>query len=146
MGHRAEADKATTRLTRLAPITTRFFNPFMQWFTGRLPGCGVVTHLGRVTGRTYRAPVLVVRRRDEYVIGLWYGSQAQWVKNVRAAGRCELRTRGRDYELVDPTVVGARGISLLPRPLRIGARVLRLSECLVMHRSLNRAREKRLLQ
>ena len=109
----------------------------MRWFTERLPGFGVVTHRGRASGKTYRAPVLVVRRGDDYVIGLWYGSEAQWVKNVRAAGRCELRTRQRDYQLVDPVLVQDGGRSLLPLPLRLGAKVLRLSECLTMHRPVD---------
>ena len=124
----------TTRLTRLAPVTTRYFNPVMRWFTGRLPGFGIVTHRGRVSGRSHQAPVLLVRRGDDYVIGLWYGSQAQWVKNVRTAGRCGLRTGGRDYELIDPVVVGAGSLSLLPLPLRFGARALGLTECLTMRR------------
>lgn len=125
---------ATTRLTRFAPLTTRFFNPLMRSFIGRLPGFGIVTHVGRATGRSHRSPVLLVRNGPDYVIGLWYGSQVQWVKNVRAAGRCQLHTRGRSFELVDPIVVGDGCIPLLPQPLRWGGRLLGLSECLTMHR------------
>ena len=123
---------ATTRLTRFAPVTTRFFNPLMKWITARLPGFGVVTHVGRTTGKAYRAPVLVIRNQEGYVIALWYGSEAQWVKNVRAAGHCGLRTRGRDYRLADPQLVANGCEHLLPLPLRFGARLLRVRECLTM--------------
>ena len=127
---------AKTRLTRFAPVTTRFFNPLMKSITARLPGFGVVTHVGRTTGKTYRAPVLVIGNKDGYVIALWYGSQAHWVKNVRAAGRCLLRTRGHDYRLVDPELVTDGSDQLLPLPLRFGARLLRVSECLTMRRDV----------
>lgn len=39
---------------------------------------------------------------DGYVLALTYGPDTDWVKNVLAAGGCELRTRGRAIRLVSP--------------------------------------------
>ena len=65
----------------------------------RLPGFGVVVHTGRRTHRQYRTPVNVFRRADRYIIALTYGPDADWVRNVRASGGCELETRGHTLRL-----------------------------------------------
>ena len=39
---------------------------------------------------------------DGYLIALTYGPGTDWVKNVLAAGGCELETRGRIVRLVSP--------------------------------------------
>jgi deazaflavin-dependent oxidoreductase (nitroreductase family) len=66
------------------------------------PGWAVVVHRGRKSGATFRTPLWAFRRRDKYVIALTYGSNADWVRNVMAAGGCELETRRRRYQLSDP--------------------------------------------
>src|SRR5947208_12462237 len=66
------------------------------------PGFGVVIHRGRRSGREYQTPVNVFAAEDGYVLALTYGPDTDWVKNVLAAGGCELRTRGRAIRLVSP--------------------------------------------
>jgi len=73
--------------TRLAPV---------------VPGFGVVVHQGRRSGRRYQTPVNVFRSGSGYVIALTYGPDSDWVRNVLAAGRCELRTAGRTVSLTAP--------------------------------------------
>ncbi len=68
----------------------------------RLPGFGVVVHSGRRSGRLYQTPVNVFPAQDAYVFALTYGPDTDWVKNVLAAGGCELRTGGRVIRLVAP--------------------------------------------
>jgi deazaflavin-dependent oxidoreductase (nitroreductase family) len=68
------------------------------------PGWAVVVHRGRKSGKTFRTPLWAFRRRDGYVIALTYGSSADWVRNVLAAGGCELETRRRRYQVSDPRV------------------------------------------
>jgi hypothetical protein len=66
------------------------------------------------------------RAGDGYVIALMYGSGAQWVRNVLAAGGCTVLTRGRRIAFVDPRVVRDphRGPAPAPiRPLLAAARV-----------------------
>jgi deazaflavin-dependent oxidoreductase (nitroreductase family) len=68
-----------------------------------LPGLGVVVHRGRTTGKQFRTPVNVFPRPgDRYVLALTYGSDTDWVRNVVAAGGCELLTRGTHIELTAP--------------------------------------------
>ena len=80
----AKANKAG--LNRL----TRFVAPWA-------PGWAVVIHRGRKSGRTFRTPLWAFARRGGYVIALTYGSDADWVRNVMAAGGCEVRLDGHDY-------------------------------------------------
>jgi deazaflavin-dependent oxidoreductase (nitroreductase family) len=70
-----------------------------------VPGFGVVLHRGRRSGRGYRTPVNVFPTEDGYLFALTYGPDADWVRNVLAAGGCELRTRGRSVRLVEPRLV-----------------------------------------
>jgi deazaflavin-dependent oxidoreductase (nitroreductase family) len=69
-----------------------------------MPGLGVIVHRGRRSGRVYQTPVTVFPTDGGYVIALTYGPDTDWVKNVLAAGTCELRTRGRIVQLGSPRV------------------------------------------
>jgi deazaflavin-dependent oxidoreductase (nitroreductase family) len=70
-----------------------------------MPGFGVVVHAGRRTGRRYQTPVNVFPAGDGYLHALTYGPDSDWVKNVLAAGGCELVTRGQIVRLVSPQLV-----------------------------------------
>jgi deazaflavin-dependent oxidoreductase (nitroreductase family) len=76
---------------------TRHIAPWM-------PGLGVVVHRGRRSGNVYETPVNVFGAEDGYLLALTYGPDTDWVKNVLAAGGCELRTRGRVIHLTDPSL------------------------------------------
>jgi deazaflavin-dependent oxidoreductase (nitroreductase family) len=115
---------ARTRMTFLRPFTTHLFNPVSRLFAGRLPGFGILSYMGRTSGRHYRTPINVFRRGDDFVFALTYGSDVQWVKNVLAAGRCDIRILGRDVALVDPEVFTDPSRHLMPLPVRL---ILRLS-------------------
>jgi deazaflavin-dependent oxidoreductase (nitroreductase family) len=69
-----------------------------------MPGLGVVVHHGRRSGRVYQTPVNVFATEDGYVFALTYGPDTDWVKNVLAAGGCELRTRGHVVRLTSPSL------------------------------------------
>src|SRR5215469_6031273 len=84
----------------------------------RMPGLGVVVHRGRRSGRRYETPVNVFSAEDGYLLALTYGPDTDWVKNVLAAGGCELRTRGRVVRLDSPRLYHdetRRGIRALER-------------------------------
>jgi deazaflavin-dependent oxidoreductase (nitroreductase family) len=69
------------------------------------PGFGVITHHGRRTGKVFHTPVKVFPQTGQFVIPLTYGTRCDWVKNVRAAGGCDLRMQLRDVRLVNPRLV-----------------------------------------
>jgi deazaflavin-dependent oxidoreductase (nitroreductase family) len=91
---------------------TRHIAPWM-------PGLAVVVHRGRKSGREYRTPVNLFTGDDgRFIIALTYGPGTDWVKNVLAAGGCEIRTRGRAFRAGDPSVYhdeSRRGIRPLER-------------------------------
>ena len=67
-----------------------------------MPGLGLVVHRGRRSGTEYQTPVNVFPTGGGFVIALTYGPDTDWVRNVLAAGGCELRTRGRVVHLIEP--------------------------------------------
>src|SRR4030081_2516105 len=79
-------------------------NRITSRFADRLPGFGILTHVGRKSGRVYRTPVNVFRAPEGFLIALTYGRESEWVRNVLAAGGCELETRGVRYRLSAPTI------------------------------------------
>ena len=89
----------------LAKINIAFTNRITSLFAGWLPGFGILTHMGRKSGKVYRTPVNVFRVPNGFIVALTYSSQSEWVKNVLAAGGCELKTRGKKYQLSAPKVV-----------------------------------------
>jgi deazaflavin-dependent oxidoreductase (nitroreductase family) len=71
----------------------------------RLPFLAVAVHYGRRSGRRYETPVMVFRAPAGFTIALTYGPQrTDWVRNVVAAGGCELRTGGRTLQTRSPRV------------------------------------------
>ena len=107
-------------------------NPISRLIAARLPFFGVLTYRGRRTGRTYRTPINVFRRGDRYVFFLTYGSDVQWVKNVRAAGGCSIRMLRREVRLVDPELIVDPTRRLVPLPVRIVGRLIGVTEFLQM--------------
>src|ERR1035438_5942892 len=103
----------------LAKINIAFTNRITSLFAGWFPGFGILTHVGRKSGKVYRTPVNVFRAPDGFVIALTYGSQSEWVKNVLAAGGCELQNRGKKYQLSAPKVVHDPTRCRFPIPVRL---------------------------
>jgi deazaflavin-dependent oxidoreductase (nitroreductase family) len=79
-------------------VTNRILGPL----AARVPGMGVVVHVGRKSGRAYRTPVIVFRQGNRFVIALTYGRESEWVRNVLARGGCEFETRGQTLRLTSP--------------------------------------------
>jgi deazaflavin-dependent oxidoreductase (nitroreductase family) len=117
---------------RFRSLAIRAVNPVTRLFAGWMPGFGLLTYRGRTTGRTYHLPINVFVRGDKYLFALTYGSDSQWVKNVLAAGGCEIRVRGRDVRLVDPEVIVDPDLNLLPWPARFVERTGGATELLRM--------------
>jgi deazaflavin-dependent oxidoreductase (nitroreductase family) len=75
-------------------------NQVVKHVAPRLPTLGLIVHRGRKSGRRYETPVMVFRDGNQFLIALTYGGEhTDWVKNVVAAGGCQLRTGGRTYEM-----------------------------------------------
>jgi deazaflavin-dependent oxidoreductase (nitroreductase family) len=112
----------------LAKINIAFTNRMTGLFAGWLPGFGILTHLGRKSGKVYRTPVNVFRAPNGFIIALTYSSQSAWVKNVLAAGGCELTTRRKKYLLSAPKVVRDPSRRRFPIPVRVVLRIVGADE------------------
>jgi deazaflavin-dependent oxidoreductase (nitroreductase family) len=95
-----------------------------------MPGFGVVVHRGRRSGRRYQTPVNVFRAPDGYVIALTYGAETDWVKNVLAAGGCELRTHGQTVPLSSPRLFHDENRSGIRPVERQALRILNVADFL----------------
>lgn len=81
------------------------FNP-MQMKSAGTPGAyaSVIHHVGRASGNEYRTPVGAVSTDDGFVIALPYGTEADWLKNVLAAGTATLVHEGETHPIHEVTV------------------------------------------
>jgi deazaflavin-dependent oxidoreductase (nitroreductase family) len=120
------------RLARFNRVATnRVLGPLAR----RLPGFAVVIHTGRRSGQTYRTPVNLFTRGDDYIIAITYGPESQWVHNVLAAGGADVETRGRRLILAEPEVVRDPAQSLVPKPVRVPLRLAKVDAFMVLKRS-----------
>ena len=112
----------------LAKVNIAVTNRITSLFAGWLPGFGILTHVGRRSGKVYRTPINVFRAQNGFIVALTYSSQSEWVKNVLAAGGCELKTRGKKYRLFAPTVVHDSTRRRFPIPVRLVLRLVGAEE------------------
>ncbi|CAM4012424.1 nitroreductase family deazaflavin-dependent oxidoreductase [Smaragdicoccus niigatensis] len=68
---------------------------------------GVIYHRGRTSGRELQTPVTPIASDDGFIIGLPYGRETQWLKNVLAAGEATVRYQGEMVRVTDPRIVEA---------------------------------------
>ncbi|WP_280266912.1 nitroreductase family deazaflavin-dependent oxidoreductase [Nocardia wallacei] len=112
-------------------INKRVFNP-RAVASGKWP---VLIHVGRRSGETYRTPLDAFPVDGGYLFVPVYGTGADWVRNILAAGTARLRIEGREVNLAAPRLVGKTEAfqalsSDAPRPPGL----LRITEFLRMDR------------
>lgn len=98
----------------------------------------VVHHVGRSSGTEYRTPVTPIGAGpdDEFVVGLPYGSQADWVRNVLAAGTARVTYDGATWTVDRPEVIPATEVAGRMKPSeRLVGQLFGVGECLRVHRA-----------
>jgi deazaflavin-dependent oxidoreductase (nitroreductase family) len=106
---------------------TRVVNPLIIRFAGGwwFPMFSVLRHRGRRSGEMYATPISAMPRGDFFWLGLTFGEDAAWARNIVAAGDCDLRYRGTDYHLTDPAVLDTSAVrSQLPPVMGFGLKML----------------------
>ena len=95
----------------------------------------VLRHTGRKSGTQYQTPVTARWTADGFVIGLPYGPNTDWLKNVLASGSATLMHDGRSYPCDELEVVpmGEAADDFSAAERRI-LRLMGVDECLRMHR------------
>jgi deazaflavin-dependent oxidoreductase (nitroreductase family) len=124
-----------TRLAFMRPVTTTIVNPITRRIAGWMPWFGIIRYRGRTSGRSYATPMNVFERDDGYVLALTYGADVDWVKNVIAAGGCELETRRRRLNLTDPRLVVDASCRPVPAFVRPFLRLLGVDTFMLLRRA-----------
>lgn len=119
---------------RLARANRRVANHVTRPIAVRAPYMAVVVHTGRRSGRRYRTPVMILAAPEGYTVALVYGMESDWVKNVLAAGACDLEIRGRLERVSVSGVVHDETRSRAPWPIRQGLRVLDVADFMILVR------------
>ena len=89
----------------LARFNRHVTNPIQRMWAGWAPTMGILTHVGRRSGRPYRTPLTVFSTQDGVAVLLTYGPDRDWLKNIIAAGGGTMRRHGRSFPVTDPQVV-----------------------------------------
>lgn len=89
--------------TVIRPMT-KVLNPLIVKLAGRrhFGMAAQIQHVGRRSGKVYVTPASAHVHGDVIVIALTFGSQSDWVRNVRAAGSCTVLIDGRSYRATNP--------------------------------------------
>lgn len=120
---------------RIVRPMTRVLNPRIMRFAGGwwFPMFSILRHRGRRSGQTYSTPISAMPRGDFFWLGLTFGEDAAWARNILTAGGCDLRYRGTDYHLIEPTVLDASAVrSKLPPLMAFGMKMLGVPRVLRM--------------
>ncbi len=118
-----------------ARFVNRTINPFLvgrRLGQAEHPPIGVLEHVGRSSGRTYRTPLYLGRTATGIVIPVPLKERSQWARNVVAAGHCRAELNGTVYDLDEPKLVGPGDENVRELPIKVMAKFLSM-EYLVLH-------------
>ncbi|TMG51946.1 MAG: hypothetical protein E6H91_02500 [Chloroflexi bacterium] len=98
---------------RRAPIArvfgplARLFNPLAVRLAGSryVPLWAIIRHRGRRSGRLYATPVAIAHTADALIVPLPFGADADWCRNVLAAGGCVVRWMGSEHQMIEPEII-----------------------------------------
>ncbi|TDB93369.1 nitroreductase family deazaflavin-dependent oxidoreductase [Actinomadura sp. 7K534] len=108
----------------LRKVNKVFTNRIQGVYAPYVPPLAVVVHKGRRSGREYRTPVTAFRSGRTLVIGLPYGADTDWVRNLLAEGRGGVERLGRVRRIARPRVLAADEAQELPAVGRAAARYM----------------------
>jgi deazaflavin-dependent oxidoreductase (nitroreductase family) len=105
---------------RVRAFNKRLTNPLMRTLAGRRHWyASVIRHVGRRSGKEYSTPVVAEPVEEGFIIPLPYGEGVDWLRNVLAAGKATIKTKGVTYIVVEPEAIGAEAaFPLLPPRVR----------------------------
>src|SRR2546428_11123259 len=102
---RAHARRAP--IARVFGPLARLFNPLAVRLAGSryVPLWAIIRHRGRRSGRLYATPVAIAHTADALIVPLPFGADADWCRNVLAAGACVIRWKGREHQMIEPEII-----------------------------------------
>ena len=124
----------STKLMRSGPA--RLFNRLTLRFAGTrfFPLYGVIEHRGRRSGRIFHTPVVVRPLAGGFVVPMPWSEGTDWCRNVRAAGGCVIRWKGRNYPVDQPEIVNTRAVMTVFNTFERAAMArFGITQCLRLH-------------
>jgi deazaflavin-dependent oxidoreductase (nitroreductase family) len=109
-----------------------YVNP-RQLETAGLPGAyaSLVRHTGRVSGESYRTPVVAMPDGDHFLIALPYGTTSDWLQNVLAQGSATIVHEGIEYPVAEPEILPVASVAqALPADEVRSLRLFGVDHCL----------------
>ena len=109
-----------SRVIRLVTLYHKHVtNPVMvRFFSGRSAHAALLHHVGRRSGKVYSTPLTAHRSEDTIIVGLPWGTEVDWLRNLQAAGQGVVELAGRSFTIDEPEVVPVDSvIALLPSSL-----------------------------
>jgi deazaflavin-dependent oxidoreductase (nitroreductase family) len=105
--------------------------------TRLMPLYGVITHRGRRSGKSFRTPVVIRPTDGGFIVPMPWGETTDWCRNIRAAGACVVRWKGRDYVMNQPEVLDAEAASSAFSRLQVeGMRRFNIRHVLLLHHAV----------
>jgi deazaflavin-dependent oxidoreductase (nitroreductase family) len=121
----------------VAWINRQVLNPIVLRIAGPL-AVSIVHHVGRRTGRSYRTPVFAEETSEGFIVGLIFGADTDWCRNVLAARGAVLVHRGHELRLVSARVIDATAArAMLPVGIWLIHRMLGTSGFLTLRYPLD---------
>ena len=103
---------------------------------------GLLTHVGRRSGRTYQTSLGTCTYGDGFLLPLGYGTHTDWYRNLMAAGTGTLAWKGRTYQLEGPELIsGPEAMRAWPIKDRILLHLAGMHDFVWLHRSEEQATE-----
>lgn len=95
----------------------------------------VIHHFGRTSGRAYETPVDTLPTGTGFLFALPYGTRADWLRNVLAAGSATIVANGERIAVDRPRLVATADVAgeIPDRTLRT-LRLFGVTECLRLER------------
>lgn len=120
---------------RIVRPLTRILNPLIMRVAGGrwVPMFSVLHHRGRRSGRMYATPVSAMPRGGYFWLGMTFGSDAGWARNILASGEGMIRYRAHDYQLIEAVALDTSTVcTQLPPVMRFGLTMLRVNSVVRM--------------
>lgn len=121
------------------------FNPVTLSLAGRrFSPFARLRYRGRRSGRTYVTPVRAYPFGDGFVLGLTWGPEVDWCRNVMATGNGTLKWHGWEYPLERPELIPATSaLAAYPLPIKLAMITGAAEQCLWLHRPSEDSQEGR---
>lgn len=121
---------------KLRPVLLKPYNKMILPIAGRrFSPYALLEHKGRRSGRAYVTPVGAFPFGDGFVIGLSYGADVDWCRNIMASGHANVKWNGQAFALERPELIpmSTAVLQAIPAYFRLPARA-ELKQFVWLHR------------